>query len=464
MNLALLFSRNTELDKELKSSLSHFSFQTFTEPLSSLFKAPSSSDIIFFDTQLLHEEHLKESDVSQIRKTFPQAALIAVCSDTEVRSAVSMIRKGFDDYITLPITKEEVLLVLDRFNEKIRQKAEVEHLKQQTLSTAFNPLIIDSKSPAMRDAFQQIQSVANTKSTVLLLGETGVGKSVFARWIHNNSFRHTQPFVAVHCGAIPDGLVESELFGHEKGSFTDAVKKKVGKFEIAKHGSIFLDEVGTLSAQTQVKLLRVLQEAVLTRVGGENEITTDVRVIAATNENLEELVESKQFRQDLFYRLNVFPVTIPSLRERLEDLDLFVHHFIQKFNGLFNKEVTEADEDTMGALKEYSWPGNIRELENIIERAFILETSNKLTINSLPVSLQKKNPTSAVVPLNTDLTLAEVRNQSIESVERQYLADLLQKTKGKVNQAAEISGVGLRQFHKLLTKYGIQSKSFKDFD
>ncbi len=239
----------------------------------------------------------------------------------------------------------------------------------------------------MRDVFAKIRQVAGTRTTVLLTGETGTGKSLIAKLLHSHSNRKDMPFINVHCGAIPDTLVESELFGHEKGAFTGAIRRKLGKFELAHGGTIFLDEIGTVSQSVQVKLLNVIQERIIQRVGGENDIPVDVRIIAATNEDMGLLCEEGKFRRDLFYRLNVFPVRIPPLRERANDIPRLAESFINQFNGLLNTEIKGVHPQVLDTLLEYDWPGNVRELENVIERACILETGDVLLPDSFPPDL-----------------------------------------------------------------------------
>jgi transcriptional regulator with GAF, ATPase, and Fis domain len=318
-----------------------------------------------------------------------------------------------------------------------------------------------SESPEMSGVLKKIESVAPTATTVLLTGETGVGKSRIAKMIHDQSSRSGEAFVSLNCGAIPESLVESELFGHEKGSFTGAIRRKLGKFELANNGTLFLDEVGTLSLTTQVKLLQILQEKTFQRVGGESDIKVDVRVITATNESLKDLVEKKLFRGDLFYRLNVFPIDIPPLRERTLDIPGLVSLFLEELSQKNNKEIKMISEPALEALMSYSWPGNIRELENIIERAFILETTDCINPESLPLELIEVNESNAVVPMDASLTLAEARTQAIAELERQYLKEVLANNRGRIAKSAQVAGVGVRQLHKLLKKYNIDKKEFR---
>jgi DNA-binding NtrC family response regulator len=312
----------------------------------------------------------------------------------------------------------------------------------------------------MQKVFDQIRSVAPTMTTVLLTGETGTGKGIMAKLIHRHSSRSNNQFISVHCGAIPDTLIESELFGHEKGAFTGAIMKKLGKFEIAQGGTIFLDEIGTVTQSVQIKLLQVLQEKIFCRVGGEKTIKADVRVIAASNSDLQAAIKAGSFREDLYYRLNVFPIAVPPLRERAEDIPMLVQEFLKKCNLNDNKNILSVHPAVVEALQRYPWPGNIRELENLIERAHIVEQSRELTPESFPAELFSGGST-AQVHFNTALPLAEVRREAIESVERQYLKQLLAEYKGKIDDSALAAGMGVRQLHKLLTRYKIDKSEYK---
>jgi transcriptional regulator with GAF, ATPase, and Fis domain len=313
----------------------------------------------------------------------------------------------------------------------------------------------------MKSVFEKVRSVAPTKSTVLLVGETGTGKGVLARLIHRHSNRSELQFIAVHCGAIAETLIESELFGHEKGSFTGAVRRKLGKFEIAKGGTIFLDEIGTITPSVQIKLLQVLQEETFQRVGGEEDISANVRVISATNIDLKQMCEEERFRKDLYYRLNVFPIEIPPLRERSEDIPHFVELFLKKLNQFNAKEIHSVHDEVMDAFRRYSWPGNIRELENLMERAYILEMTSVLTPKSFPSELFESGPALPTVPIDGTTTLAEVRQRGIAEIERSYLIDVLTRHRGKIRESARTAGVSTRQIHKLMQKYALRKERFK---
>jgi transcriptional regulator with PAS, ATPase and Fis domain len=314
----------------------------------------------------------------------------------------------------------------------------------------------------MREVFKNIRAVASTKAAVLLIGETGTGKGLMARMVHMHSNRCDDPFISVHCGAIPDTLLESELFGHEKGAFTGAVRKKLGKFEMARNGTIFLDEIGTITPPAQIKLLQVLQDGTFSRVGGEETLQTDARVISATNADLAGMAERGEFRKDLYYRLNIFPVEIPPLRERAEDIPRIVEVFLKKLKQRHEKNIHSIHPHVLGAFKNYPWPGNIRELENLMERACILETTNVLTPESFPAGLFDSGAAKAEIPIEAHLSLAEARRHAVDDFERQYLKELFARTKGRVNRAAEDAGISSRQLNKLMVKYGIQKEAYKD--
>jgi len=313
----------------------------------------------------------------------------------------------------------------------------------------------------MKTVFEKIRSVSPTKSNVLLVGETGTGKSLLAKLIHQHSNRRNAQFISVHCGAIPDTLVESELFGHEKGAFTGAIKRKLGRFEIARGGTIFLDEIGTITPSAQVKLLQVLQDGTFQRVGGEETLETDVRVIAATNADLKKMCDEGKFRKDLYYRLDVFPIEIPALTKRIEDIPLFVEIFLKKLNKFSAKNIHGIDPRVLDAFYQYSWPGNIRELENLVERAYILETSTALTPGSFPSELIGPESKPLFVLPSEALTLAQARQIGIEQVEQNYLKEVLARNKGKVGESARASGISSRQLNKLMNKYGIKKEEFK---
>ncbi|GBC62439.1 sigma-54-dependent Fis family transcriptional re gulator [Desulfonema ishimotonii] len=419
-------------------------------------------DFVFIDISILREMSSHKDFKEALRpfwNLFPSIEIIVMAPREMIRQAVRAVKAGATDYLTYPIVPDEARLVAESIRESVLMESELEYLRnQQWKSDSFE--FVKTRNAGMQQVFSKIRSVAPTKTTVLLAGETGVGKGVLARLIHRHSNREDAQFISVHCGAIPETLVESELFGHERGAFTGAIRKRLGKFEIAKDGTIFLDEIGTVTPQVQIRLLQVLQDGIFSRVGGEDVIATTARVIAATNTDLRQMSETGLFRKDLYYRLNVFPIEIPPLRERPEDIPFFTDFFLGKMNRLNPKSIHDIHPKVLEALARYSWPGNIRELENLIERAYILETSSVLTPESFPAELFEQEGTTSL-PVNVSLPLAEARQQVVASFERQYLKELLSQYQGRVNRTAEAAGITTRQLHKLMRKYGLRKEDFK---
>jgi DNA-binding NtrC family response regulator len=420
-------------------------------------------EFLFIDIELLKESVL-ENNYKQALQPFwniyPSAAVIVMSSHELIREAVKAVKAGASDYLTYPINPEEVKYVTESIYETAVMESELDYLRDKFWEHDALE-VVRTKSPLMKEVFRKLQSVAPTKSTVLLIGETGTGKGVMANLIHQHSSRKDGPFISVHCGAMPDTLLESELFGHERGAFTGAVRRKLGKFEIAQGGTVFLDEVGTVTPSAQIKLLQVLQDGTIYRVGGEGGIDADVRVLAATNENLEELSAQGRFRKDLYYRLNVFPVELPPLRERMEDLPSIVEIILNRLRRLHLKEIRGIQPEVMEAFKNYLWPGNIRELENLLERAYIIEHSSILTPESFPGDLFAYRFHDSVEPINGCLTLAEARRKGVEEIERSYLTEVLAANKGRIKDAALAAGISTRQLHKLMKKYGLSKREFK---
>lgn len=319
----------------------------------------------------------------------PQLSVVMITAHGTIKTAVDAMKLGAFDYITKPFDMDEIKLVVKNAAERSELLEENMHLKQELKSRYSFEGIIGSSSK-MQEVFKIVERVANSNATVLIRGESGTGKELIARSIHYNSLRAAKPFVAVSCAALPETLLESELFGYEKGAFTGAVGQKVGRFELAHQGTLFLDEVPEISPAVQVKLLRVLQEREFERIGGTKTIKVDVRLIAATNRDLEQLVAEGHFRPDLYYRLQVIQIFLPPLRERTEDIPFLVQHFIEKYNKENGKSVKGVTDETMNLLMKYRWPGNVRELENVIERSVVLADTNEdlITPDLLPSLLQ----------------------------------------------------------------------------
>jgi len=420
-------------------------------------------DLIFIELDLLFEKVLDENyhaAMQPLWQIYPTIEIIIMAPTNQIRRAIKAVKAGASDYLPLPADAEEVKYVADSIAESIMLQSELDYLRDQFWDLESLELV-QTKSSVMKKTFDKMRSVAPTRSTVLLTGDTGTGKSILAKLIHQHSNRRDTQFIGVHCGAIPDTLVESEMFGHEKGAFTGAIKRKLGKFEIAHGGTIFLDEIGTITPSTQIKLLQVLQDGTFQRVGGEEILKTDVRVIAATNENLKKMCAQGQFRKDLYYRLNVFPIEIPALSERIEDIPSFIETFLRSLNSFSLKNIHSAHPLVMEAFSRYSWPGNIRELENLIERAYILETSNMLTPESFPNELFTSDANPVFISLSETLTLARARQRGVDEIERNYLKDVLARHKGKIGESAEAAGISTRQLNKLMNKYGIRKEEFK---
>jgi DNA-binding NtrC family response regulator len=420
-------------------------------------------DIVLIDVRILREAlpvNGYKAALQQFRQAFPAVEVIVISPQEMVREAVQAVKAGAADYLTYPIDFEEVTHVIENINATALLQSELDYLKDQFWQPSSLG-IIQTLSATMREVFTRIRSVAPTKSTVLLTGETGTGKGVLASLVHQHSSRRDGKFVSVHCGAIPDTLLESELFGHEKGAFTGADRRKLGKFEVAQGGTIFLDEIGTMTWAAQIKLLQVLQDGTFQRVGGEDTLRGDVRVIAASNLDLKEMSDSGQFRKDLYFRLNVFPVEVPPLKERKEDIPYIVEMILDRLNRFHVKEIHNIHPAVMEAFLNYPWPGNIREMENLVERAYIIETSSTLTPESFPMEIYAVESPSALLEVDSTASLAEVRRSAIEKVEKRYLKELLASKKGKIRESAEVAGVTTRQLHKLLTKYGIKKEDFK---
>ncbi len=369
----------------------------------------------------------------------PETICIILTGHGSIKSAVEAIKKGAYDYLTKPFRRDEILLVLQKALETRRLRRDNEFLRRRLWRERGYGEII-GKSKPMRQIFSLIEKVANTDSTILILGESGTGKELVARAIHNASLRSEGPFIPVNCGAIPEELLESELFGHEKGAFTGALKTRIGRFELAHGGTIFLDEVSEMSPKLQVKLLRVLQEHTFERVGGTRSIKVDIRVIAATNRDLEKEVKEGRFREDLFYRLNVIPIKLPPLRERREDIPLLVEHFLQRFAQRKNRNVQGITKEALECLMRHDWPGNVRELENVIERMVILSGEEYLTLEDVPeYILGRSSPPTFFADDNFDIPDEGINlPQLMREFEKRLILKALDKTGWVKNRAAKL--------------------------
>ena len=416
--------------------------------------AASAFDLVFVDFAV------HDSVWSQTEKS-ASCRWVLVAESVELQRSGNSILDFYDAMLSWPCSVEEFYFFCDNLFLSLRSEAELQLLRKEQSPSGMEAMLA-SRNVQMRHLLEMLQQVAPTNSSVLIGGETGVGKSLLARWLHQSSARAERSFLHVHCGALAESLLESELFGHEQGAFTGAVKRKMGKFELADGGSLFLDEVSTLSPSAQVKLLQVMQDGVFQRVGGEQDIRVNVRVIAASNESLAKLVEEGKFRKDLYYRLNVFPVEIPPLRERPEDVESFLYYFLRRQNATGAKQIKAVQPELIAALKLYPWPGNIRELENLVERAFILEKSSILSLSSFPKELFEAQADHRNFPLNTALSLAEARARNTENFEKEYLNELLKSSQGRINRAAERAGISVRQINHLMNKYRLRKEDFRE--
>jgi two-component system response regulator PilR (NtrC family) len=391
--------------------------------------------------------------LKRLKKIDPSAVIVIITAYASVESAIKAMKMGAFDYIQKPFKHDELLLTVKRAMEHKRLEEENIRLKDE-LQRKFSFENIIGKSKVIRNVFETIKASSPTRSTILILGESGTGKELVARAIHQNSPRVDSPFIVVNSGSLPPDLLESHLFGHVKGAFTGAVTDKKGLFEAADKGTIFFDEISTLNLETQAKLLRVMQDREFMQLGGTKTIRVDVRVIAATNSDLQELIEEKKFREDLFYRLNVIKIELPPLRERKEDIPLLVKHFLEIYSKENDKEIMGMSEDVMEILENYDWPGNIRELENLIERAVVLTKSKIITRNNLPPFLLETEREEALVPsLSNDLNLKE----QIQSFQKKTIIEALRRSKGIQKKAAGLLGVKPTTLNEMIKRLNIDA-------
>jgi DNA-binding NtrC family response regulator len=380
----------------------------------------------------------------EIRRFHPDASIIIITAYATVDTAITAIKEGAQEYIVKPCNPEEISLLVNRII-KVKKLQRENLILRKKLQRRYQFHDIISKSPRMLEVLELAREVASLRSTVLIRGESGTGKELVARAIHFSGSRAQKPFIAVSCAALAETLLESELFGYEKGSFTGAAERKKGKFELADGGTIFLDEIGDIGPKLQADLLRVLQERSFYRVGGSEEVQVDVRVIAATHKDLRALVDEGKFREDLYYRLNVIEIHIPPLRERREDIPLLAEHFVERISHELGKPVDEIAQDAMRLLMDHAWPGNVRELENAIERAIVSCRGRTLTAEDFSF-LRNNGPAKIQIPDN--LTLAEMERLMIEAT--------LRRTAGNVKEAAASLGIDRSTLYEKLKRYGIE--------
>jgi two-component system response regulator AtoC len=389
-----------------------------------------------------------------IRGVDPEALVILFTAFGTVESAVEAVKEGAFDYIAKPFSADQLRLMIERALTQRRLLEENRRLRQQLTETYRFENIV-GRSRQMMQVFDLIKKVAASEANILILGESGTGKELIARCIHANSPRAARAFVPVDCASLPEHLLESELFGHEKGAFTGAVAMRRGLFEEADSGTSFLDEVGDIPLPLQSKLLRVLQERQVRRVGGNRFLDVDVRLISATHQDLAQMVEGGRFREDLYYRLNVIPLPLPPLRDRPGDIPLLAYHFLRRYAAQSGKAVQGIAPAALELLEAYPWPGNVRELQNVLERAVVLAEGETVTASELPATLRlpQKAPTAAV---SDHLTLKKAKQHWVESFEREYLIALLKKHQGNISQAAKTAGVDRKTVHRLIKRYQIE--------
>jgi DNA-binding NtrC family response regulator len=404
-------------------------------------------DIVLSDFKMPDKTGLEV--LEEVKNINPEISFVIITAYSTVEDAVKAMRLGAYDYISKPVDLDELDLMIEKIIENRNLKSEIKNLKSQ-LQEKHRITSIISHSPKMEEVLSIASRAAESSASILITGENGTGKEVLAKAVHYISHRKDGPFVAVNIPALSENLLESELFGHEKGSFTGADRMRKGRFEIAGGGTIFLDEIGDIPPTMQVKLLRVLQEREIERVGGTEKIPVDVRIISATNRNLEQKIQEGTFREDLYYRLNIVTISIPPMRERKEDIAPLIEFFIKKYSEQNDKTGMDISKEAVDMLFKYNFPGNVRELENIIERAVVLSRSKTITVNDLPMNVKGfKQETTSVEP--DDETL----NDRIEALEKSMIYDALTKMNGNQTQAGKLLGITERNLRYKMKKYGI---------
>jgi two-component system response regulator AtoC len=417
-----------------------------------------SPDVVLLDIILPDLDGLKV--LERIKQNEPDMVVIMITATKTLKTAVEAMKLGAYDYVTKPFEIDELRLIISRSLSTKALEQEVKYRREE-MDKNFDFGNIIGKSNVMNDIFKVVKQIADSKSTALIMGESGTGKELISRAIHYNSNRKNFPFVTINCAAIPETLIESELFGHEKGAFTNAIEKKLGRFEVAHQGTLFLDEIGELSLATQAKILRFLEEKEFNRVGGSKTIKVDVRLITATNKDLNQLIKKGSFREDLYYRINVVPIVIPPLRDRKEDISLLIDHFINKFNVENNKNVKGFSKEASELMMQYEWPGNVRELENLVERVIALTSNESIQLSELPLSFKNIPKTNGLKESVLDGKVSFL--QAEEEFEREVILDALKKTNNIQSHAAEILGISRRILKYKMDKLGISQSKVKDY-
>lgn len=406
----------------------------------------AKGDIDLVITDLRMDGISGEEVVKRVTTETPGIPVIVLTGHGSIDAAVEAMKSGAYDFLTKPLNLDQLNLIVKRALENRELSLQHKLLKEEIESSAYLEQMI-GRSAEMQKVFSMIKKVAPAKASVLITGESGVGKELVANAIHNLSGRKDKAFIKVHCAALSESLLESELFGHEKGAYTGADSMQKGRFELAHGGTIFLDEIGEINQNVQIKILRVLQEKTFERVGGEKSISVDVRIVAATNKNLEEEVKAGRFREDLYYRLNVVHLKVPSLKERKDDLPLLIDSFIKKFAAENEKEIIGIDSKAKAALLKYDWPGNIRQLQNCIESSVVMSNGKQIKLEDLPLSVSEYTGQETIsIPMGI----------SLEDAEKIIIMQNLSANKGNKSKTADILGIGRKTLHRKLNEYGLE--------
>ncbi|MFN3696499.1 MAG: sigma-54-dependent transcriptional regulator [Pseudobdellovibrio sp.] len=450
----------------LKNSISDVQFEISeaTNGLQAVEMVKQDSwDLVLMDVRMPEMDGLEA--LKLIKEHDPRIFVVIMTAHSNLNDAVVAIKEGAYDYVEKPVSPEKLTAIVKKSIEATEMISEL---------SASNPIFDDDieseivgRNTKMKEVYNLIYKLCKVDTTVLIRGENGTGKELVAKAIHFNSPRKSGSFVAINCGAIPENLMESELFGHEKGAFTGAIERKIGKFQIANNGTLFLDEIGELKPEMQVKLLRALQEKKFTPVGSNREVKTNARIIAATNRNLEKMMEDQEFREDLFYRLNVMPIFLPPLRDRQDDIPELAKSFLQKFSKTHGKIIDTIEQDCLDLMKKYRWPGNIRELENVVERAYIIESANKMTVQSLPENIKNLAATNSSNENNSASSIVHTGSEGSldfevfkEQAEKEFIINALKANKGKINQTVAQANIPKNTLLRKIRKYNINVKDF----
>ena len=437
----------TKLIKENLSSIKNYDISSVINGEACIkFINEQIPDLILLDIQMPGMDGIET--LKKIKEFDPRIPVVMISGVGSIEKAVESMKLGAYDYIAKPIDRDRLQITIKNALTASTLQRQVNELRNE-LKQKYKFANIVGQSGAMQEVFKAMDKVVNSNVTVLIQGESGTGKELIARAIHyHNKTRANKPFVAVNCTALPESLLESELFGHEKGAFTGAHGRRVGKFEQANGGTIFLDEIGLMSPATQAKVLRVLQEREFERVGGSELIKVDVRIISATNRDLEEAMKNNEFREDLYYRLSVFPIILPPLRDRKEDIPLLAAFFLNKYSQGENKEIDSISPDALELLMSYNWPGNVRELENAIERAVVLASTNEITVKDLPAAVRSIGEKKIYEADNT-------LSSWIEKLEEEALRQALLENEGNISKTAKKLGIGRATIYRKAKKYGL---------